>query len=252
MRRRRRRTRLARLSERESNLDLVVMQFGDRRGRHQRAAADVARLPVGKPPGLVIALDVAPIGPHKATEPLAARRDADLVHQLHSETRGLELVRMQHLHEAIAVLRVLQIGELVLQRWSDPLNGVAEQMEQQEALHLEGDVGIDDDSKTVEDARLGRLEIAVFDHESMFDDARTCASPEIDELVDRPLADLPRAVKLVTADGVHGASGRDAPIVPYFCGIGTSLSHARTATFGASPEINGLRESAAGTLAASD
>src|SRR5690349_14071005 len=160
----RRRTRLARLSERESNLDLTVMQFGDRRGRHQRAAADDARLPVGKPLGLVIALDVAPIGPDKVTEPPVERRDADLVHQLHSETRGLELVRMQHLHEAIAVLRVLQIGELVLQRWSDPLNGV----------------------------------------------------------------------------------------VTYFCGIGTWLSHARAATFGASPEINGLRRSAAGTLAASD
>ena len=44
-------------------------------------------------------------------------------------------------------------------------------MKQQEALHLKGDIGIDHDPQTVEDARLGRFEIAVFDHERMFDDA---------------------------------------------------------------------------------
>jgi hypothetical protein len=51
------------------------------------------------------------------------------------------------------------------------LNGVAEQMEQQEALHLKGDIGVDHNPQTVEDAGLGRFEIAVFDHELMFDDA---------------------------------------------------------------------------------
>ena len=77
----------------------------------------------------------------------------------------------------IAVLGVLQIGELVLQRRSDPLHGVAKQVEQQEALHLEGDIGVDRYPETVEDAGLGRLEIAVFDDELMFDDARTGAPP---------------------------------------------------------------------------
>ena len=62
---------------------------------------------------------------------------------------------MQHLQKVIAVLRVLQIGELVLQRRSDSLNGVAEQVEQQEALHLKGDIGIDHDPHVVE--RMPRM-----------------------------------------------------------------------------------------------
>ncbi len=124
----------------------------------------------------IVALDVPPIGLDKVAVPLVKRRDADLVHQLHAETRGLELVRVQNLHEVLAIFSVLQIGELVLQGRSDPLNRMAEQMEQQEALHLEADVGIDDDPQTVEDARPGRLEIAVLDDKPLLDDARTYSS----------------------------------------------------------------------------
>ena len=120
-----------------------------------------------------------------------------------AETSGLELVRVQHLHEARAIFSVLQIGELVLEGRSDPLNRMAEQVEQQEALHLEGDVGIDDDPQTVEDARFGRLEIAVLDDKPLLDHARTHFSPQIDELVGRPSAKLPCAVELVTGDTVH-------------------------------------------------
>ena len=67
---------------------------------------------------------------------------------------GLELIRVQHSHEVFAIFRVLQIGQLVLQGRSDPLNGMAEQVEQQKALHLESDIGIDHDPQTVEDACL--------------------------------------------------------------------------------------------------
>ena len=38
---------------------------------------------------------------------------------------------------------------------------MAEQMEQQEALHLKRDIGIDHDPQTVEDACLGRVAIAI-------------------------------------------------------------------------------------------
>ena len=129
------------------------------------------------------------------------------MHQLHAEARGLELVRVQHLHEAIAIFSVLQVRELVLQGRSDPLNRVAEQVEQQKALHLEADVGIDDDPQAVEDTRSRRLEIAVLDDKPLLDDARTHSSPQADELVGRPLANLPRAVELVTGNIVHGWEG---------------------------------------------
>ena len=111
------------------------------------------------------------------------------MHQLHAETGSLELVRVQHAHEVLAVLRVLQIGELVLQRRSDPLNRMAEQVEQQEALHLEADVGIENDSQAVEDARSGRLEVPELDSEAVLDHARADASPQIDQVADGPFAD---------------------------------------------------------------
>jgi len=50
-------------------------------------------------------------------------------------------------------------------------------MEHEKTLHLEGDIRIDHDPQTVEDARLWGFEIAVFDDEVMFDNARTHPSP---------------------------------------------------------------------------
>jgi len=47
-----------------------------------------------------------------------------------------------------------------------------------------------------------------FQSGSVFDDARTGAPPEIDELVGRPLTNLPRTVKLVTANTVHSDGRR--------------------------------------------
>ena len=136
------------------------------------------------------------------------------MHQLHAETCGLELVRVQHLHEALLVLSVLQIGELVLQRRRDPLHRMTEQVEQQEALHLEADVGIDDDPQTVKDARSGRLEIAVLDDKPLLDHARTYSSPQTDEFVGRPLAHLSCPVEFVTGNTIHSHSPHSRPFTP--------------------------------------
>jgi hypothetical protein len=57
-------------------------------------------------------------------------------------------------------------------------------------------------------AALGVLQIGDRRSRTLFDDARTRASPEIDELVGRPLANLPSAVKLVTENGVRSAFDR--------------------------------------------
>ena len=124
--------------------------------------------------------------------------DARLAQQLHAEARRLELVVVQHLHEPRFVLRVLQILQLVLDRRRDPLHRVAEQVQQQEALHLEADVRIDDDAQAVEDAGARRLEVAVLDHEAVLDDRRGDRPPERDQVGGRQRADQPRADELVS------------------------------------------------------
>src|SRR5437867_11634556 len=69
-------------SERKPHLDFVMTQFGDRCGRHQRAAADDARLPLRKPVRLIIPLDVLPIGLDKIAVPLVERGHADQLDNL--------------------------------------------------------------------------------------------------------------------------------------------------------------------------
>jgi hypothetical protein len=78
----------------------------------------------------------------------------------------------------VLVLRVLQVLQLVLDRRRDPLHGMPEEVQQQEALHLEADVGIDDDPQAVEDARPRRLEVAIFDDEPALDDRRRDGTPK--------------------------------------------------------------------------
>src|SRR5262249_57887097 len=77
---------------------------------------------------------------------------------------------------------------------------MAEQMEQQEALHLETHVGIDDDPESVEDARSRRLEIAILDHEAVFHDAGRDPDPQTNHVVGWKLADQTCANELVTGD----------------------------------------------------
>jgi hypothetical protein len=84
---------------------------------------------------------------------------------------------------------VLQRLELVLDRRRHPLDGVAEQVQQQEALHLEPDVRIDRRCEAVEDAGPRRLEIAVLDGETVLDDAAAHRRPDVDQLVCRHVAD---------------------------------------------------------------
>jgi hypothetical protein len=78
-----------------------------------------------------------------------------------------------------------------------------EQVEQQKALHLEPDVGVDDDLQAVEDAGARRFEIPILDRESILDDAGRDRRPDLDELVSRHLADA-RADDFVAWELLHG------------------------------------------------
>src|SRR5262245_4309592 len=121
-----------------------------------------------------------------------------LAHQLHPETGRLELIGAQHFHEVRPILRALQSLQLVLERGSHPLHRVSEQMEEQETLHLEADIGIDDDSQPVENAGARRLQITVLDDEALLDDAGRNSWPEIDDVVGRHLAHETSADELVS------------------------------------------------------
>src|SRR6476619_1663119 len=157
-------------SKRKPDLHLPVdeRRYGTR--LEQWTAADDAGLPIGDSIGLVVTLDVAPVGLDEVAVPLIQVRDPGIAEQLHPEPGGLEFVVVQHLHECRFVVGVLQVFQLVFDRGGDPLHRMTEEVQQQEALHLEPDVGVDDDPQAVEDAGSRRLEIAVLDHEAAFDD----------------------------------------------------------------------------------
>ena len=78
-------------------------------------------------------------------------------------------------------------------------------MEQQEALHLEPDVRVDDDAKPVEDAGAGRVEVAVLDGEPVLDDARGDRGPEANQVVGWQVANA-GAGDFVAADNLHAHS----------------------------------------------
>src|SRR5713226_423545 len=158
------------LLECKPHLDLVMLQIGNRRRLDQGTTIDHALVPVGKVTCLIEPFDVAPIGLDEVAVPLVQLAHAHLVHELHAEPRGFELVCVQNRHETGSVLSVLQVVELVLERGSHPLNRVTEQMEQEETLHLEANVRVDDDPESVEDASTGRFEVAIFEDESTLDD----------------------------------------------------------------------------------
>src|ERR1700681_332223 len=85
---------------------------------------------------------------------------------------------------------------------------MAEQVEQQEALHLEADVRVDDDTQAIEDARSWWLQIAVLDDKSLLDDAGARLPPQADERVAGPLANQTCAVEFVTRKTVHALALR--------------------------------------------
>jgi hypothetical protein len=78
-------------------------------------------------------------------------------------------------------------------------------MKEQEALHLETDVRVDDDSESIEDAGSRRLQIAIFDDEAVLDNAGRYLDPQPNHVVGRQLADHTRADEFVTCD--HNFSG---------------------------------------------
>ena len=136
--------------------------------------------------------------------PLILARDAAFVQQLQAEPRRLEFIVPEHLHEPRAILRMLQRLELVLDGWRDPLRGVSEKVQQQEALHLEADIGIDDDSQAIENAGPWRIEIPILDGEAVFHDAGCGRGPDLDQLVGRYVADA-GADDFVTGKLLQGA-----------------------------------------------
>lgn len=77
-------------------------------------------------------------------------------------------------------------------------------MQQQEALHLESDIRIDRDPQAVEDAGPRRLEIAVLDHEPVFDDAGSDADPEVNHVRIWQSADHSGTDKFMAGNGFHG------------------------------------------------
>ena len=109
---------------------------------------------------------------------------------------------MQHAHEPALVLGVLKLAQLVLQRGRDPLDRMAEQMEEEETLHLEPDVGVDHDAESVEDAGPGRIQIAIFDDEPVLHDARSHLGPEAHHLAARQMTDETGAMELMARKAI--------------------------------------------------
>ena len=84
-----------------------------------------------------------------------------------------------------------------------PLHRVAEQVQQQEALHLEADIRVDDDPQAVEDAGARRLEVAILDHEALLDDRGGDRAPQLDHVGRGQLPDEPRADQFVALHVAH-------------------------------------------------
>src|SRR5712692_2773058 len=139
-------------SECEPDLHLTMLQDWNGNRLNERATIHHTVLPRRDLVGLIVPLDVPPIGLHEVAVPLIQVCHPKPVQKLHAETRRLELVVVQHAHEARAVLRLLQLLELVFQGWSDPLHRMTEQMQKEETLHFEAHVRIDDNSQAIENA----------------------------------------------------------------------------------------------------
>src|SRR3954469_22390114 len=86
--------------------------------------------------GVVVLLDISPIGSDKVAIPLVQVIDADLAHQLHAESCRLVFVCVERLHEYCFVGSVLERRKRLGQRRRGPLHTVAEEMQENEALHL--------------------------------------------------------------------------------------------------------------------
>jgi hypothetical protein len=80
---------------------------------------------------------------------------------------------------------------------------MAEQMQEQKALHLESDVRIEHDAQAVEDAGPWRLQVPVFEDEAVLDNARSHAAPQIDERLARHATDEAGAGDLVPLKSLH-------------------------------------------------
>src|SRR5438552_18644160 len=97
---------------------------------------------------------------------------------------------------------------------------MAEQVQQQKALHLEADIRIDDDAEAVEDAGAWRLEIPILDHEPMFDDAGRHVDPEVHHVAARHVADQACADDFMTGEQFHGVPS--SGLILYQRGSGSS------------------------------
>ena len=132
-------------------------------------------------------LHVAPIGCNKVAEPLVQMPKVYFVEQLQAKLCRLEFVIVQNLQKVVFVCRVLQGVELIFQGRRDPLHGMAEQVQQDEALHFEFDVRIDHDPQAIEDACPRWFQVAILDAETVLDDTRRDSQPQLDACLGRQL-----------------------------------------------------------------
>src|SRR5262245_30092391 len=78
-----------------------------------------------------------------------------------------------------------------------------EQVEQQKALHLESDIGVDHNAQSVEDSGSWRFEIAVFDDEPVLDDTGRHALPHVDHVAARQLPNQTSADQFMARERAH-------------------------------------------------
>jgi hypothetical protein len=71
-------------------------------------------------------------------------------------------------------------------------------MQEEETLHFEAHVRIDDDSQAIENAGPWRFQIAVLDGEALFDDARRDFPPQLHHVVVRQSANKTTPDEFVT------------------------------------------------------
>ncbi len=143
---------------------------------------------------LVVVPHIAPVCFDKIAVPLILVFYPCLVKQRHSNPSSLEFIRPQHLQKCFQFLCMLQFMQTGLQRRCDPLNLMAEQVQQDEALHLKSNVRIQCNRQAVKDTCARRFKVLVPHGKSVLDDFRRNSAPHIHKFggshrLDRPLSD---------------------------------------------------------------
>ena len=119
---------------------------------------------------------------------------------MNAEAGSLVFVVVKDLHERFAVSGFLERPQLFCERRCDPLHTVSEEMQQNEALHLEIHVRIDGESQAVENAGARRLQVTIFDGEAIFHDLGGNPNPDIHQRLRGHRAHQPVADQFMPGD----------------------------------------------------